>query len=89
MGAERTYSLMLKLYMKERVQVEKERILAALTCSRDPYTLKTLVFFKIIFPTTYVQSYIKHCEINNKLRIKQQVFTIANFQTYGIRFKPE
>ncbi|VDD92199.1 unnamed protein product [Enterobius vermicularis] len=44
-GAERTYSLMLKLYMKERVQVEKERILAALTCSRDPYTLKTLMEF--------------------------------------------
>lgn len=44
-GAEKTYDMMLKLYRRERVQVERERILAALACSRDPFTLKTLMDF--------------------------------------------
>lgn len=31
---------MLELYQRESVQIERERLLSALTCSRDPHTLK-------------------------------------------------
>uniref|UniRef100_A0A0N5A7P6 Aminopeptidase n=1 Tax=Syphacia muris TaxID=451379 RepID=A0A0N5A7P6_9BILA len=42
-GAERNYELMLDLYKRERVQVERERILSAMACSRDSVTLKNLM----------------------------------------------
>lgn len=42
-SAEKVYKRILDLYKKERVQVESERLLAALTCSRDPFTIKSLL----------------------------------------------
>ncbi|MFH4978360.1 hypothetical protein AB6A40_005069 [Gnathostoma spinigerum] len=42
-GAERVWNKIYDLYSRERVQVERERLLAALTCSRDSYTLNKLL----------------------------------------------
>ncbi|KAM3717105.1 Aminopeptidase [Dirofilaria immitis] len=42
-GAEKIWNKVFQLYKHERVQVERERLLAALTCSRDSFTLKTLL----------------------------------------------
>ncbi|VDN02876.1 unnamed protein product [Thelazia callipaeda] len=42
-GAERVWNKMFDLYKNERVQVERNRLLRALTCSRDSFTLKTLL----------------------------------------------
>ncbi|VDK65081.1 unnamed protein product [Onchocerca ochengi] len=42
-GAEKIWNKMFQLYKHERVQVERDRLLVALTCSRDAFTLKTLL----------------------------------------------
>ncbi|EJW88532.1 peptidase family M1 containing protein [Wuchereria bancrofti] len=42
-GAEKIWNKVFQLYKRERVQVERERLLGALTCSRDSFTLKTLL----------------------------------------------
>lgn len=42
-GAEKVWNKMFQLYKHERVQVERERLLGALTCSRDSFTLKTFL----------------------------------------------
>uniref|UniRef100_A0A915PPH7 Aminopeptidase n=1 Tax=Setaria digitata TaxID=48799 RepID=A0A915PPH7_9BILA len=42
-GAEKVWNKVFELYKRERVQVERERLLGALTCSRDSFTLKTLL----------------------------------------------
>ncbi|VDO24618.1 unnamed protein product [Onchocerca flexuosa] len=42
-GAEKIWNEMFQLYKRERVQVERDRLLVALTCSRDSFTLKTLL----------------------------------------------
>jgi hypothetical protein len=39
-GTEEDWDLVLALFRRETVQVEKERLLVALACSRDTYTLK-------------------------------------------------
>jgi hypothetical protein len=39
-GSDKDFEKMLEMYQRETVQVEKERLLSALTCSRDPHTLK-------------------------------------------------
>lgn len=39
-GAERDWDFVLGLFRRETVQVEKERLLLALACSRDTHTLK-------------------------------------------------
>lgn len=41
-SAEKVWNKVFRLYKHERVQVERERLLEALTCSRDSFTLKTL-----------------------------------------------
>ncbi|KAL3101234.1 hypothetical protein niasHT_027990 [Heterodera trifolii] len=42
-GAERDWDFVFKMFRMETVQVEKERLLLALACSRDTYTLKRLL----------------------------------------------
>lgn len=39
-SAEKVWNKMFELYQRERVQVERERLLIGLTCSRDTFTLK-------------------------------------------------
>uniref|UniRef100_A0A1I7VXG5 Aminopeptidase n=1 Tax=Loa loa TaxID=7209 RepID=A0A1I7VXG5_LOALO len=42
-GAEKIWNKVFQLYKHERVQVERERLLGALTCSRDSFSLKKLL----------------------------------------------
>uniref|UniRef100_A0A0R3RW20 Aminopeptidase n=1 Tax=Elaeophora elaphi TaxID=1147741 RepID=A0A0R3RW20_9BILA len=42
-GAEKIWNQVFQLYRRERVQVERDRLLGALTCSRDSFTLKKLL----------------------------------------------
>jgi len=42
-GSEDDWDVMLALYERETVQVEKERLMMALACSRDTFTLKKLL----------------------------------------------
>ncbi|VDM38748.1 unnamed protein product [Toxocara canis] len=42
-SAEKTWNKMFELYQRERVQVERDRLLVGLTCSRDTLTLKKLL----------------------------------------------
>uniref|UniRef100_A0A915AG91 Aminopeptidase n=2 Tax=Parascaris univalens TaxID=6257 RepID=A0A915AG91_PARUN len=42
-SAEKVWNKMFELYQRERVQVERERLLIGLTCSRDTFTLKKLL----------------------------------------------
>ncbi|CAG9535797.1 unnamed protein product [Cercopithifilaria johnstoni] len=39
-GAEKIWNKVFQLYKRERIQVERERLLVALTCSRDSFILK-------------------------------------------------
>ena len=39
-GSERDWERMLALFEREEVQVERERLMTALACSRDTHTLK-------------------------------------------------
>ncbi|VDM38750.1 unnamed protein product [Toxocara canis] len=39
-AAEKVWNKLFELYRRERVQVERDRLLSALTCSRDTFTLK-------------------------------------------------
>lgn len=43
-GTELDYEMMMSLYEHETVQVERERLMQALACSRDTHTLKKLIF---------------------------------------------
>ncbi|VBB27155.1 unnamed protein product, partial [Acanthocheilonema viteae] len=42
-SAEKIWNKVFELYRREQVQVERERLLGALTCSRDSFTLKKLL----------------------------------------------
>ncbi|VDK69103.1 unnamed protein product [Litomosoides sigmodontis] len=42
-AAEKVWNQVFQLYKREHVQVERERLLGALTCSRDSFTLKKLL----------------------------------------------
>ncbi|VDK47972.1 unnamed protein product [Anisakis simplex] len=42
-GAEKVWNRIFELYQRERVQVERDRLLVGLTCSRDPLTIKKLL----------------------------------------------
>lgn len=43
------------MYQRETVQVETERLLSALTCSRDPHTLKKLLALTIDLNNTLIR----------------------------------
>lgn len=45
-GSEKDWERMLEMYQRETVQVERDRLLAALTCSHDAYTLKRFVLLQ-------------------------------------------
>ena len=47
-GTEEDWDLVLALFRRETVQVEKERLMVALACSRDTYTLKKWDFISLI-----------------------------------------
>lgn len=54
-GSEKDFDKMLEMYRRETVQVETERLLAALTCSRDPHTLKKLMAITIDLNNTLIR----------------------------------
>ncbi|CAK5091685.1 unnamed protein product [Meloidogyne enterolobii] len=54
-GTEQDWNLVLELFKNEIVQVEKERLLIALACSRDTHTLKMLLTMAIDVNNTIIR----------------------------------
>ncbi|KAI6237348.1 Aminopeptidase N [Aphelenchoides besseyi] len=54
-GTERDWERMLELYERENVQIERDRLMTALTCSRDTHILKRLLSMTIDFNNTLIR----------------------------------
>ncbi|CAK5087898.1 unnamed protein product [Meloidogyne enterolobii] len=54
-GTEKDWDLIFELFKNENVQVEKERLLNALTCSRDTHSLKMLLTMAIDVNNTNIR----------------------------------
>ncbi|CAK5076099.1 unnamed protein product [Meloidogyne enterolobii] len=54
-GTEQDWNLIFELFKNENVQVEKERLLNALACSRDTHTLKMLLTMAIDVNNTIIR----------------------------------